>query len=85
MQTRIFRRVDLRVILLGMVTALFDATIYIFVIEWTPALQQADRWVIYEPLPLGLIFSCYMVVSFSLDSLCRGSLVRYRRSACSVR
>ncbi|CAF4117438.1 unnamed protein product [Adineta steineri] len=54
-------RDDLRIVLVGLITALFDATIYIFVIEWTPALQHASKWTIYEPLPLGIIFSCHML------------------------
>ncbi|CAF1314601.1 unnamed protein product [Adineta steineri] len=70
-------RNDPRIVLVGLITAFIDATLYIFVIEWTPAMERAHTWTIYEPLPLGIIFSCLTVqpavlVSFFVYEFCIG-------------
>ncbi|UJR16388.1 hypothetical protein I4U23_003291 [Adineta vaga] len=49
-----------RVVLVGLITGLFEATIYIYSIEWTPALEAAKVWAISDPLPLGFMFSGFM-------------------------
>ena len=33
--------IDRKIFLLGIVQALFEASMYVFVLEWTPALTQA--------------------------------------------
>lgn len=45
-----------RILLLGLVQSLFEASMYTFVFMWTPALQGPKE----ENLPFGLIFACYM-------------------------
>jgi len=47
---------DSRVLLLGLLQSLFEASMYTFVFMWTPALTARG-----DALPLGLIFACYMV------------------------
>jgi len=56
-------RSDPKVLLLGLVQALFEASMYTFVFMWTPALQavvpaEGEKPVV---LPFGLIFACFMV------------------------
>jgi MFS family permease len=52
-------RADTRIILLGSVQSLFEASMYLFVFMWTPAIEAAvaDG----EHLEHGLIFACFMV------------------------
>jgi MFS transporter, MFS domain-containing protein family, molybdate-anion transporter len=52
---------DPRIILCGLSNALFQASFYIWLIEWTPTLQEAKNTTIFEPLPLGLIYASYLV------------------------
>ena len=47
---------NLRVMLIGAVTSLFESTMYIFVFLWTPVLDRAH----HDP-PLGIVFSCFML------------------------
>ncbi|CAF4326330.1 unnamed protein product, partial [Adineta steineri] len=54
-------RNDSRIVLVGLITAFFEVTIYIYAIEWTPALEDARKWTIHEPLPLGIMFATFMV------------------------
>jgi hypothetical protein len=44
-----------------MSSALFDAVLYIFVIEWTPTLQRARNNNENNRLPFGIIFAVFMV------------------------
>jgi hypothetical protein len=44
-----------------MSSALFDAALYLFVMEWTPTLQRAQYTDYTATLPYGLIFSLFMV------------------------
>ena len=52
---------DSRIILLGVCTALFRGSLYIWVIEWTPALQAAKYGFTPSRLPFGMIFAIYNV------------------------
>lgn len=59
---------DRKVFLLGIVQALFEASMYVFVLEWTPALTQAlNKSEIDKkdnknpPIPHGYVFASYMV------------------------
>ncbi len=52
---------DPRIVLLGMAAALFDASLYVYVIEWTPALQRAQDPKNNHPLPFGIIFAIFSV------------------------
>jgi hypothetical protein len=44
-----------------MAAALFDASLYVYVIEWTPTLQRAQGPNDNHTLPFGIIFAVYMV------------------------
>eukprot|EP00038_Savillea_parva_P017065 m.18980 g.18980 ORF g.18980 m.18980 type:complete len:490 (+) comp3647_c0_seq1:257-1726(+) len=46
-----------RVFMVGVVSALFEAVLYIFVFIWTPSLQLRAA---NSEVPLGLVFACYM-------------------------
>jgi len=48
---------DSKIVLLGAIQSLFEASMYTFVFMWTPALQDDSS----DPLPFGLIFASYMV------------------------
>lgn len=52
----------LKVLLLGSIQALFEGAMYTFVFVWTPALQEntEHKGIL---LPLGLIFSTFMMSS----------------------
>ncbi len=56
-----FDIIDPRIVVFGMAAALFDASMYIYVIEWTPALQRAQDSKNNHPLPFGIIFSIFSV------------------------
>lgn len=73
-----------RILLLGLVQSLFEASMYTFVFMWTPALQGPGE----ENLPYGLIFACYMtcimigaslfgllIRSYAPDRISRGVLL----------
>ncbi|CDW52667.1 DUF791 and TFIID 20kDa domain containing protein [Trichuris trichiura] len=58
---------DWKIALLGIVQALFEASMYTFVLEWTPVLNHATRLTgrndetDKHTLPHGLIFACFML------------------------
>jgi hypothetical protein len=59
---------DRKIFFLGIVQALFEASMYVFVLEWTPALTQALNTAEIDktdnknpPIPHGYIFASYMV------------------------
>ena len=59
---------DRRPLYLGIAIALFEAAMYMFVLEWTPALNHAywgDTKGEHDSLPYGLIFSVFMVSCMS--------------------
>ena len=56
-----YHLLDSRIILHGLSTALFETSLYIYFIEWTPTLQRAHSLTISDPLPFGIIFACYKV------------------------
>ena len=47
--------VDVKILILGLVQSLFEASMYTFVFMWTPALTEGGD---VSPLPFGLIFAC---------------------------
>uniref|UniRef100_A0A5S6R2D1 Molybdate-anion transporter n=1 Tax=Trichuris muris TaxID=70415 RepID=A0A5S6R2D1_TRIMR len=77
-------RSDGKVALLGIVQALFEGSMYTFVLEWTPILNQATQSVDLKnetdnaSLPHGLIFACFMLAimigSSTFTLLCRRGL-----------
>ncbi|CAF1505001.1 unnamed protein product [Adineta ricciae] len=61
-------RSDRKILLLGTVQSLFEASMYVFILEWTPALTQALNKTTIDktnsknpPIPHGYIFASYMV------------------------
>jgi len=56
-----YHLLDSRIILHGLSTALFETSLYIYFIEWTPTLQRAKHLTISDPLPFGIIYACYKV------------------------
>ncbi|KAG8746369.1 hypothetical protein FRC12_014301 [Ceratobasidium sp. 428] len=66
-------RDDPSLIVLGLVQTCFEGSMYLFVFLWVPSMQEAAYG---ESLPLGLIFSAFMV-SMMLGSLLYKSLVTY--------
>ncbi|CAF0782605.1 unnamed protein product [Adineta steineri] len=59
---------DRKIFLLGIVQALFEASMYVFVLEWTPALTEALSVPSVDktdnknpPIPHGYVFASYMV------------------------
>ena len=55
---------DRRIMQVGAIQALFEGAMYIFVIQWVPALKRAiaaSRWGAGAIIPLGKVFSCFMV------------------------
>jgi MFS family permease len=55
---------DKRIPLVGGVQALFEAAMYIFVLQWPPAMKAAieatSRYGVGATTPYGIIFSCFM-------------------------
>ena len=51
-------------LLLGLIQSLFEGSMYVFVLEWTPALtvKSSDKSdASNPPIPHGFIFAAYMV------------------------
>lgn len=46
---------DRKVLILGIVQSLYEASMYTFVFMWTPALQEGPEKI---ELPFGVIFAC---------------------------
>ncbi|KAG9089405.1 hypothetical protein FS749_001361 [Ceratobasidium sp. UAMH 11750] len=67
-------RDDPSLVVLGLVQTCFEGSMYLFVFLWVPSMQEAAAP--GENLPLGLIFSAFMV-SMMLGSLLYKSLVTY--------
>ncbi|RDL37202.1 putative major facilitator superfamily-containing protein 5 [Venustampulla echinocandica] len=57
---------DKRILTLGLASCFFEGSMYLFVFFWTPALKAARGEA--SPLPLGMIFACFMA-SVMLGSL----------------
>lgn len=78
-------KTDSKVMLLGIVQSLFEASMYTFVFMWTPALQETEEdGREPEPLPFGLIFASYMVAIMLGSSVFKILVVKYHVVAESV-
>lgn len=53
-------RSDAKIQLVGAVQALFEGAMYIFVLQWPPAMKRALHGAV-GGIPFGLVFSCFMV------------------------
>ncbi|KAF8609474.1 DUF791-domain-containing protein [Ceratobasidium sp. AG-I] len=74
-------RRDPSMIVLGLVQTCFEGSMYLFVFLWVPSMQETAAP--GEELPLGLIFSAFMV-SMMLGSLLYKSLVTYANNGEST-
>ncbi|KAI6006157.1 hypothetical protein EDC04DRAFT_989919 [Pisolithus marmoratus] len=61
-------RADPMLLVIGLTQTCFEGSMYLFVFLWVPSLQEASRTFPAIPLPLGYIFSSFMV-SMMLGSL----------------
>ncbi|CAF0828750.1 unnamed protein product [Adineta ricciae] len=64
-------RADYRIVVVGICSALNEASIHIFITEWTPTLNHANGSIGAKDLPYGYIFAIFM----AFDMI--GSLVFY--------
>ncbi|GBE88863.1 hypothetical protein BKA93DRAFT_497710 [Sparassis latifolia] len=67
-------RHDPQLLVIGLTQTCFEGSMYLFVFNWVPALQEASMDA--SSLPLGYIFSCYMV-AMMVGSLLYTSIVSY--------
>lgn len=70
--------IDKRIVSLGIITCLFEGTMYLFVFFWSAALKAARALVRSDsPPPFGLIFStfmCAMMLGSQISSLFGGKV-----------
>lgn len=62
---------DRRILLLGAVQSLFEASMYAFVFLWTPALSPSG-----QPIPHGMVFATFMLASMVGSSLANTLMAR---------
>ncbi|PIL23175.1 transporter [Ganoderma sinense ZZ0214-1] len=69
-------RADKRLLVLGLTQTVFEGSLYLFVFLWVPFLQESKRSTgpRTAPLPLGYIFSCFMM-SMTMGSILYTSIV----------
>ncbi|CAF1302001.1 unnamed protein product [Adineta steineri] len=76
-------RADPRIVVLGLCLALFEASLFLFVINWTPVFERTRSSTDQNSLPLGFIFAGYMLVtmigSFVFYLLVKWTRVSYFR------
>lgn len=71
------------ILLCGMISSLFEGSMYIFVFMWTPSLTSAagDS---HQDLPLGLIFSTFMICCMAGSSLFSIQIEHYKVEQIAV-
>lgn len=74
-------KADKKLAVLGIVQALFEASMYTFVFMWTPALAEGEDKSI---LPFGLIFGCYMVAIMIGSSIFKISVIKLKISPVTL-
>ncbi|CAF3886828.1 unnamed protein product [Adineta steineri] len=57
-------RADPRIVILGLCIAAFEASLFLFIINWTPVLERTRSSTDQNSLPLGFIFAGYMVMKY---------------------
>jgi MFS transporter, MFS domain-containing protein family, molybdate-anion transporter len=72
--------IDPQLLVIGLTQTCFEGSMYLFVFLWVPSLQEASKT--GDSLPLGYIFSCFMV-SMMLGSLLYTSVVSSQTSRTS--
>ncbi|CAF1175357.1 unnamed protein product [Adineta steineri] len=70
-------RADPRIVVLGLCIASFEASLFLFIMNWTPVLERTRSSTDQNPLPLGFIFAGYMslilvLTGFILFEFCVG-------------
>ena len=70
------RDLDTHLLVIGLTQTCFEGSMYLFVFLWVPSLQEASTSL--DPLPLGYIFSCFMI-SMMLGSLLYTTVVSFSR------
>ncbi|CAF1014426.1 unnamed protein product [Adineta steineri] len=70
-------RADPRIVILGLCIAAFEASLFLFIINWTPVLERTRSSTDQNSLPLGFIFAGYMslisvLIGFILFEFCVG-------------
>ncbi|KZT24851.1 DUF791-domain-containing protein [Neolentinus lepideus HHB14362 ss-1] len=68
-------RQDPVLLVLGLTQTCFEGSMYLFVFLWVPSLQESKP-LLSPPLPLGYIFSCFMI-SMMLGSLLYTAITSY--------
>ncbi|KAJ4490265.1 hypothetical protein J3R30DRAFT_3748467 [Lentinula aciculospora] len=69
-------RQDKVLLVLGLTQTCFEGSMYLFVFLWVPSLQEASHSSNILPLPLGYIFSAFMI-SMMLGSLLYTAITSY--------
>ncbi|KAI0084058.1 hypothetical protein BDY19DRAFT_1096838 [Irpex rosettiformis] len=69
---------DPQLLVLGLTQTCFEGSMYLFVFLWVPSLQEASES--SDALPLGYIFSCFMV-SMMLGSLLYTTVISYSQKS----
>lgn len=76
-QNNNFFFVDRKIVCLGLIQALFEGSMYVFVVNWTPAIAHLDTYI-----PYGLVFSSFMVRTivylFGLKNCMSGIVINER-------
>ncbi|KAH8830968.1 hypothetical protein DL96DRAFT_1595013 [Flagelloscypha sp. PMI_526] len=67
---------DPRLLVIGLTQTCFEGSMYIFVFQWVPLLQEASKTFPTESIPLGYVFSAFMM-SMMLGSLAYTSIVSH--------
>lgn len=70
------------ILLCGIISSLFEGSMYVFVFMWTPALTSVSAE--DETLPFGLIFSTFMVSCMAGSSLFSVVIRKYRAEQIAV-
>lgn len=74
------------ILMVGLISSLFEGSMYIFVFMWTPALKadDGDDKQEEEDLPFGLIFSTFMVCCMAGSSLSSILMEKYKYEFLAV-
>ncbi|KAI0692884.1 hypothetical protein BC835DRAFT_1355598 [Cytidiella melzeri] len=72
---------DPQLLVIGLTQTCFEGSMYLFVFLWVPALQESSESA--ESLPLGYIFSCFMV-SMMLGSLLYTTVISFSHTTRSI-
>jgi hypothetical protein len=70
-------------LVLGLTQTCFEGSMYLFVFLWVPSLQEAAALIHSNPLPLGYIFSSFMI-SMMLGSILYSAIVTYSPTATTA-